>query len=502
MKRKKPLFTGLEWDIALIEKLWKVIDKLAKEKYGLDYYPPRFEITTAEQMIDAYTSHGMPTYYNHWSFGKLFAKYRESYEEGKMGLAYEMVINSNPSIAYLMEDNTACMQALVIAHASCGHSHFFKNNYLFRQHTNANTILDYLEYAKKYIFDCENKYGIDRVVELLDLAHVLQDLSVNRYAKLDKLATDKKEEKKLIDRLEHSEQNYNELWNTLPKHSSTTKDIIAIFKEKIDEIQKSRRTVLVLNEENILQVVENHSIVLNDWQKGILRIVRNMAQYFYPQYHTKVMNEGFACFIHYQIMKDLQEEGHIDEGAYLEFLQSHTSVCCQQKHVKLNPYSIGFEMFMDIKRACLEPDEEDYKWLPDIAGSKDYMAEIKRIVKYYKDESFVLQYLSPKVIRKLGLFTFSNNPDDDYYEITGIQNDEDIYKIRKSLSESYELDNYRPYFEVSQIDRLDNVIEIRYHIYKDREIDGYDYSILADAIERLTGFECSFVEKNLTKERG
>ncbi len=128
---------------------------------------------STEQMLDAYSSIGMPLFYQHWSFGKQFARNEALYRAGMQGLAYEIVINSNPCISYLMEENTATMQALVIAHAAFGHNHFFKNNYLFRQWTDADGILDYLVFARGYIAECEERYGEAAVERLLDAAHAL-----------------------------------------------------------------------------------------------------------------------------------------------------------------------------------------------------------------------------------------------------------------------------------------------------------------------------------------
>src|SRR3990167_10657320 len=158
----KPLFSGSEWDIPLIDKMWDVIDSVAKETFGLDYYEPQIEIISSEQMLDAYSSVAMPVMYQHWSFGKTFLQNERQYNKGMQGLAYEVVINTNPCIAYLIENNTATMQALVLAHAAVGHSHFFKNNYLFKKWTDADTIVDYLKFAKNYITKCEEKYGAKR----------------------------------------------------------------------------------------------------------------------------------------------------------------------------------------------------------------------------------------------------------------------------------------------------------------------------------------------------
>ena len=146
-KRKgnmRPLFDGPEWTFGLIQKVHDTMGEIALGELGLDIYPNQIEVITAEQMLDSYSSIGMPLMYKHWSFGKRFARDDALYRKGLRGLAYEIVINSDPCIAYLMEENTMPMQALVIAHACYGHNSFFKGNYLFRQWTNADAIIDYL----------------------------------------------------------------------------------------------------------------------------------------------------------------------------------------------------------------------------------------------------------------------------------------------------------------------------------------------------------------------
>ena len=158
----QPLSTGSEWTFELIRSYDREIARLAK-RYALDTYPNQIEVITAEQMMDAYASVGMPLGYHHWSYGKHFLSTEKSYSRGQMGLAYEIVINSDPCIAYLMEENTICMQALVVAHACYGHNSFFKGNYLFRTWTDASSIIDYLLFAKQYIGQCEERHGIDAV---------------------------------------------------------------------------------------------------------------------------------------------------------------------------------------------------------------------------------------------------------------------------------------------------------------------------------------------------
>src|SRR5215216_5881341 len=185
--KKKPLSIGSDWSFELIELYNREIGRIA-EDFGLQTYTNQIEIITAEQMMDAYASVGMPLGYHHWSFGKRFVGVEKCYQRGQMGLAYELVINSNPCISYLMEENTMAMQALVIAHACYGHNSFFKNNYLFRSWTDASSIIDYLIFARKYISECEERYGVDEVERLLDSCHALMNYGVDRYKRPQKIS--------------------------------------------------------------------------------------------------------------------------------------------------------------------------------------------------------------------------------------------------------------------------------------------------------------------------
>ena len=136
-----------DWTFEKLDLYHQKIKRVA-QSYGLQTYPNQIEVITAEQMMDAYASVGMPLGYNHWSYGKHFLNVEQNYKRGAMGLAYEIVINSDPCISYLMEENTMTMQALVIAHACYGHNSFFKGNYLFKSWTDASSIIDYLLFAK------------------------------------------------------------------------------------------------------------------------------------------------------------------------------------------------------------------------------------------------------------------------------------------------------------------------------------------------------------------
>jgi stage V sporulation protein R len=155
----KRLFDGPDWTFETMQATYEAIETVALEELGLDLYPNQIEVISSEQMLDAYASTGMPLMYKHWSFGKTFLGEERNYRKGRRGLAYEIIINSNPCISYNMEDNTMAMQTLVMAHAAFGHNHFFKNNHVFRMWTDAEGILDYLEYARNFVAQCEEQIG-------------------------------------------------------------------------------------------------------------------------------------------------------------------------------------------------------------------------------------------------------------------------------------------------------------------------------------------------------
>ena len=211
-----PLFSGASWDFAEIDHIDQACSEIALGELGLDIYPNQIEIITSEQMLDAYASIGMPLNYKHWSFGKSFVQNEAMYRKGYQGLAYEIVINSNPCISYIMEENSATMQTLVIAHAAFGHNHFFKNNYVFRQWTDADGILDYLAFAKAFIAKCEDRYGPLEVERVLDAAHALRSHGVHRFPR--KRQPDlSSEERRERDRAEEAQKTFNDLWRTVPK---------------------------------------------------------------------------------------------------------------------------------------------------------------------------------------------------------------------------------------------------------------------------------------------
>ena len=445
------LFEGSDWDFDTLKRTYDAIEDIALNDLGLDVYPNQIEIIAAEQMLDAYSSIGMPLMYQHWSFGKHFARDEKMYRKGFAGLAYEIVINSNPCISYNMEDNTMTMQALVMAHAAFGHNHFFKNNYLFQQWTDAEGILDYLQFAKNFIMKCEERHGFNAVEEILDAAHAVMDQGVYRYPRRKMLLD--QEEQKQRERMEHAERTFNDLWRTVPVRADKVEP-----SEAEKELAK-RKQMLKLPEENILYFIEKNSPSLDNWKREVLRIVRNIAQYFYPQKQTKVMNEGCATFVHHHIMNALYDKGLLTDGAMMEFNHMHANVLLQpdfddKRFSGINPYALGFAMMTDIKRISMEPTDEDREWFPEFAGKGDWRDVLKDAWANYRDESFIQQFLSPHLIRQLRLFGLTDKERDSHYTVSVIHDERGYRRIRELLAKSYDIGCIEPDLQVVDVDLL------------------------------------------------
>ncbi len=485
------LFAGSEWGYDAVQRAYDAIGAIALGELGLDVYPNQIEIITTEQMLDAYASIGMPLMYGHWSFGKHFAYNEMLYRKGAAGLAYEIVINSNPCISYIMEDNSMAMQALVMAHAAFGHNHFFKNNGLFRQWTDAEAILDYMEFAKAYIARCEERHGARAVERILDSAHALMDHGVNRY-KRKRRGTPKQAAERERARVLYEEATYNDLWRTVPG--------VRVAESAPPDRNAEENASLDLPEENLLYFLEKTAPKLAPWQREVLRIVRQIAQYFYPQKQTKVMNEGCATYVHYRIMNRLHETGRLSDGSMLEFLHSHSSVIEQpayddQRHSGLNPYALGFAMMSDIARICETPTEEDRMWFPVFAGNGDPLGTLRDAWAHYRDESFILQFLSPEVMRRLKLFKLTADSDDPDYVVDAIHNERGYRKIRKALARRYDIAMQDPDIQVveASLDG-DRKLVLRHLVHDGRLLHEKDTAAVLQHVADLWSYPVVLVE--------
>lgn len=489
------LFEGNDWDFRTIQRIHDAVGEIAHEELRLDTFPNQIEVITAEQMLDAYASTGMPIFYRHWSFGKHFVQHAHIYRVGLQDLAYEIVINSSPCISYIMEENSATMQALVIAHAAFGHNHFFKNNYQFRQWTDPAGILDYLTFAKSYIAKCEERYGETEVERLLDAAHSLRPQGIQHYPRKKTLDL-RSEEKRDRERMQERERLYDDLWRTVPGPSRQ------VASKPVDR----RRAMLGLPQENILYFLEKFAPNLQSWQREVLRIVRLIAQYFYPQQQTKIMNEGCATYCHYRIMNRLHETGQISDGSFLEFLRSHTNsirqpTCYDPSYNGINPYALGFDMMSDIARIVREPTEEDCAWFPEIAGQGDEMAVLRDIWANYRDDSFISQFLSPNLMRKWRLFHIVDEEDETKLEVTAIHNERGYHDLRRSLAAEHEVGRHIPDIQVVDVDLSGNRKLIMHHrVVEGRLLDLGAASLVLQQVANLWGYEVALEEIDAASE--
>jgi stage V sporulation protein R len=475
----KPLSTGADWTFELLEDYEREIARIAGN-FQLDTYPNQIEIISSEQMMDAYASSAMPINYHHWSFGKHFLGVQNSYRRGHMGLAYEIVFNSNPCIAYLMEENNLTMQALVIAHASYGHNSFFKNNYMFQTWTDAESIIDYMLFARKFIAECEQRHGLDEVERVLDACHALMNHGVDRYKRPYPISM-REEKRRQLEREEALQQQVNELWRTIPTGEANP--------DEREELRFPEEP-----QENILYFLEKNAPLLEPWQREVIRIVRKISQYLYPQRQTTVMNEGWACFWHFHILHELYREELVTDGFMLEFLQYHTSVVYQPPfnsphYSGINPYTLGYSMMRDLKRICESPTEEDKQWFPDIAGTP-WLETLHFAMRDFKDESFILQFLSPNLIRELRLFSVMDDSGVDHLEVTAIHDERGYQSVRESLAANYDLGNLEPDIQVYNVNaRGDRALTLRHDMHHGRPLEKDNAEEVVRHLQQLWGFD-------------
>ena len=473
-----------DWTPAMIEQVYKEIEKIALEEMELEVYPNQIEIISAEQMLDAYASIGLPIHYNHWSFGKDFLRSAKAYETGRQGLAYEIVINSSPCISYLMEENDMLMQTMVIAHAAFGHNAVFKNNECFKQWTNAGSIIDYMIFARDYIRKCEERYGEDEVEQVLDAAHALAPHGVDKFKR--KHQPRMSEEARLAELIKHEEQQQREL-DIILKRTAPAADVELPEDGDVEE------------EENLLYFIMKNAPNMPQWKREIIRIVYKVNQYFYPQGQTQNLNEGFASFTHYYIMTRLEEKGILSPDAYMSFLAFHSGVIYQpsynHKHYSgINPYALGFAMFQDIKRMCDDPTDEDREWFPHIVGRR-WQDVVKDAAFDHRDDGFISQYLSPKVMRDLKMFNVAIDYGDsdmvgEPEAIVSEIHDEIGYRnLRSTLAKSMERINRVPQIMVIRADmEADRTLYLKYQPFKGRKIEAEDAAATADYIDQLWGY--------------
>jgi spore cortex formation protein SpoVR/YcgB (stage V sporulation) len=362
---------------------------------------------------------------------------------------------------------------------------------LFKQWTDADGILDYLDFAKGYVAQCEEKHGRAAVEQTLDAAHALMSHGVDRYPGKKSLDL-RAEEKRAKERRNHEETSFNDLWRTVP--TGRTKSASLLSAER-------RRALLGLPQENLLYFLEKSAPRLKTWQRELIRIVRHISQYFYPQGQTKVMNEGTATYVHYRIMSRLHQTGQISDGNFLEFLQSHTNVVFQpnyddRRFSGFNPYALGFAMMQDIEKIVTDPTDEDRAWFPDIAGKGDAMAVLRDIWANYRDESFVSQFLSPRLMRHMRMFHLHDDPAvSEGIRVDAIHDERGYRRVRRVLARQYDVGLIDANIEVVDVDLAgDRRLMLKHSVLNGALLNEPDAKRVLQHLADLWSYDVSLAE--------
>ena len=412
-----------DWNLKDLEEWDEKICKLA-ESHGLDWFPINYEVCDYYEMIGHMSYHGMPSHYNHWSFGKSFERTHQMYNLGAEGLPYELIINSDPSIAYLMRENALYLQVLIMCHC-VGHSDFFKNNRMF-SNTRPSSIVSGMRNSKKRIQGyIENPHiGIKKVEKFLDSLHAIQ---FHVYRTPKEYISDKDKKSKLL-------ENFNS-------------DFLRGKDPNLDDLEKRLKRVPLEPEQDIFSFLLEHGTGYEDWEIDLIEIVKREAYYFMPQIQTKIMNEGWASYWHYRLMHELE----LPQSLHLPFLKSHNQVV--QPHIgRINPYNMGFHLFNKI---------EERHGLEECFIARDSG----------NDASFIRQYLTQEDCEELNLFAFSSKR--DHYIIDNVS-DEDGWRPVKNTLINQVGGNSIPKIYVESIDEGNILVLHHEHDGRDLELDYAD----------------------------
>ncbi|AIY76736.1 stage V sporulation protein R [Bacillus anthracis] len=348
--------------------------------FGLDFYPMRYEICPAE-IIYTFGAYGMPTRFSHWSFGKQFFRMKLQYDLG-LSKIYELVINSDPCYAFLLDTNSLIQNKLIVAHV-LAHCDFFKNNIRF-----SNTKRDMVESMSataERVKAYEHKYGKEEVETFLDAVLAIQehiDPSLMRPKlawSIDDLEEEEVEKKKA--------SQYDDLWNLDNRNK----------KQERSNVRKKKK-IPPQPEKDLLLFIEEYSRELEEWQRDILTMMREEMLYFWPQLETKIMNEGWASFWHQRILREMD----LTSDEAIEFAKLNAGVV-QPSKTSINPYYLGIKMFEDIEERYNNPTEEMKRRGVKPGSGRDKIFEVREIEW---DVSFLRNYLNKDLVMREDMYLF------------------------------------------------------------------------------------------------
>lgn len=404
--------------------------------FGLDFYPMRYEICPAD-IIYTFGAYGMPTRFSHWSFGKQFHKMKLHYDLG-LSKIYELVINSNPCYAFLLDSNSLIQNKLIVAHV-LAHCDFFKNNVRF-QNTKRDMVESMAATAER-IRQYEIEHGKKEVETFLDAVLAIEehiDPSLMRPKLAWNLHDDKYEEEEAA-----ASSPYDDLWNLDDRN-------------KPKPVRKKKKKFPPQPEKDLLLFIESYSRELSDWQRDILTMMREEMLYFWPQLETKIMNEGWASYWHQRILREMD----LTSGEALEFAKLNAGVV-QPSRTNINPYYLGLKIFEDIEERYDNPSEKMKKRGVQPGSGREKMFEVREIES---DISFLRNYLTKDLVMREDMYLFQKQGKD--YKVV----DKQWENVRDQLV-SMRVNGGFPYLTVNDGDYLKNGELYLKHWFEGIELD-------------------------------
>lgn len=438
-----------------MKALHRAIDEITEiaSGFGLDYYQMRYEICPAD-IIYTFGAYGMPTRFTHWSFGKQFHRMKLQYDLG-LSQIYELVINSDPCYAFLLDSNSLVQNKLIIAHV-LAHCDFFKNNVRF-SNTRRDMVESMTATAERVQF-YEMVHGKEEVEQFLDAVLSIQehiDPSIVRPQLAD-----------------YDEEEFEE--DKIPKRKTPYDDLWELDTGRPKENIKLKRTKKIppRPEKDILLFIEKYSNELEDWQCDILTMLREEMLYFWPQLETKIMNEGWATYWHQRILREMD----LTSDELIEFAKLNASVI-QPSKVQINPYYLGLKMFEHIEERYNNPTEDMKMWGVQPNSGREKMFEVREIES---DISFIRNYLTKDLVEQEDLYLFEKQGRD--YRITN----KDFEQVRDQLILS-RVNGGFPYITVEDGNYLRNGELYLVHGYEGTELDIHYLENVMPYIYQLWG---------------
>lgn len=419
-----------------MQRLVKVEDRIhqiATEDFGLKYCPIEFDIIPPQKMLEIMSYH-MPTNISNWKYGRDYERLRTIYENGSGGLPYEVVINSDPSRAYLMKENTFAVQILVIAHV-VGHVNFFTENRHFRE--TRKDIVELMAEANRRFNKYERMYGQDEVEAVVDAGHALQlhsspfetETAVEKFERIYK--------QKMLMSKKGKKAQFNDL---VVSNKTDPGEDIHLFNQQLKRYLKLQTPIEPT--EDILRYIIDNSPLLEDWHKDILEVLRVEGQYYWPQMKTKYMNEGWATFWHEKILGKLFKEGLLSVSDHAQYNYSNSLVKALNPG-GMNPYLIGCGMWEDVEERwdkgrhgpeyenCTNKKEKE-EWDTKEGNGRKKMFEAMRT---QTDWFFMQNFLTAEVVDKLKLYIYSSK--EEYQHIDYVITAHEAKEIAQIIINSF-----------------------------------------------------------------